>query len=89
MTRKKKETHTLSSAELVGAGLAHVQHAFDGLFAWGFGRLKAAGKPRPRRTGKRYPALEAAEGAGRAVLSFLGKAGESYYKEYTGLKKDH
>lgn len=76
--------------ELIGGGLALFQHTVDGVFSWGFRKLRSASekKPKKKRKGKGGETLDAAVDAGRGALGFVAKIGESYYDEYTDLKKE-
>jgi hypothetical protein len=76
-----------SMAETLGKGYAHVQHGIDKVIAWGFEKMKdvdAAKAPQKFEN----PHMEKAAKAGRSVLGFLGRAGESYFKTYEDLKKN-
>ncbi|MFH1724783.1 MAG: hypothetical protein ABII00_09195 [Elusimicrobiota bacterium] len=76
-----------SLARLMGSGLAHVQHAVDSAFFWGFRKLRSAGRGKEsRKAAKRHPALSKAKKAGKGVLAFIGELGDSYYEKYGRLK---
>ncbi len=72
----------------LGSGLAHVQHAVDNIFLWGFRKVRdlGAAKDSPRLA-RDHPALRRAARVGKGLLSFLGEAGDAYYRKYAELKK--
>lgn len=67
--------------KLIGKGLAHLQDFADRLIATGAGKLKEASAEKPKK----------GEGEAKKVLRFvakgIGETLETFYDEYTRLKK--
>ena len=70
------------SAEIIGKGLAVLQHNFDKLFEWGFKEIKKQSNKKPESK------TESGFIKGlKKVGGYLGVMGEQYYKKYEDLKK--
>ena len=70
---------------MIGKGLAHVQHGMDRLTEWGFRKMREASSVSQKVKHADSKTARVAA-AGRALLGFLGRAGEAYYKTYEMLK---
>ncbi len=73
-------------AEAIGHTLAHVQDGVDFFLDWGFKALKKVGREKcvPQKDENQY--LRTTKKVSRNVLTFLGEAGDSFYKKYQELK---
>ncbi len=77
-----------SWAELLGAGLAHLQNGVDHVAEWGFSKMKALDRPEKRDASPRR-AVRMVKSAGRRGIAFIGALGDAYYKKYEKLKGRH
>lgn len=68
-----------SLAETLGKSYAYVQHGIDRIIGWGFERMRDADQPTKEPSGKIV-------GTGKKMISFIGRAGDAYYKKYDELK---
>ena len=70
---------------MIGAGCAHLQHLVDTGFSLGFRLLKRMGSTQNDTARPTY--IHTAKRGGKAVCTFLGTLGESFYSTYEELKK--
>ncbi len=76
---KKSDTQPL--AETLGKGYAYIQHGIDRAIGWGFERMRDAGEIEVQKSDGKIV------NASKKALSFLGAAGDAYYKTYDKLKR--
>lgn len=68
------------SAEMLGRGLAVLQHSFDKFFEWGFREMKKSASKPEKNSSKIIRIF-------KKIGGFLGVMGEEYYQKYENLKK--
>lgn len=86
MRNKRANDDAPTLADVVGGGLAVLQHGVDKVVTWGLGKMKDVHRNTNPDTDIANPHLKTAAKIGRGLLGFIADAGQAYYRSYEEMK---